>query len=359
MPGTNHQRAARAVLVSLVAAGTALVAGCSGGTTPGPTTTAVVSAPVPTATKTAPPAPVVPTVWPLTGVETDKVADRPALAVKIENSTDARPQWGLEDADNVWEEVVEGGITRFVAVFQSKTPSRIEPIRSVRPMDAQVVGPLKGVFAFSGGQPPFIAGAKAAGAQVITMDAGNPGFHRDPARRAPHNVFADTKDLFAQASSSRAVPPPRQFVFAQTAAEATAATDGKPAKQATVHMSGAYVPGWTFDAGKHVYLRSERGVPSVSAAGTRLSATNVVILRVRVVQTKYKDPAGNPVPDTVLQGTGAATVLTGGKAVTGTWSKSSTTSPVKLTSGGKTVELAPGATWIELVPTTTGSVTLG
>ena len=83
-------------------------------------------------------------------------ARRPALAVKIENSVDARPQSGLNAADVVWEEVVEGGITRFVAVYHSTLPPEIGPIRSVRPMDAAIAGPLHGLFAFSGGQGPFV-----------------------------------------------------------------------------------------------------------------------------------------------------------------------------------------------------------
>ncbi|MGC5167619.1 DUF3048 domain-containing protein [Luteimicrobium sp. DT211] len=342
-----------AVALTVVAVG--LAAGCSGDKSPAPTTT--VTGGVPTADKTAPPSPAGPTVWPLTGVETDKVADRPALAVKIENSTDARPQYGLEQADTVWEEVVEGGITRFLAVFQSKTPSRIEPIRSVRPMDPSIVAPLHGVFAFSGGQTPFVNAAKKV-SQVLTMDGGSPGFNRDPNRAAPHNVFADTKDFFGQANSSRTTPPPQQFRFARSLAQSTAVTSGKTAKKATIHMSPAYVPGWTYDASKKVYLRDERGVASKSAEGVRLSGANVVVLRVKVVNTSYKDPAGNPVPDTVLKGSGSATVLSGGKAVTGKWSKSSTGAVLRVTTGGKDILLAPGETWVELVPTGTGSVAL-
>jgi hypothetical protein len=118
------------------------------------------------------------------------------------------------------------------------------------------------------------------------------------------------------------------------------------------------VPGWTYDAKKHVYLRDERGVRSKSATGTQLTGANVVVLRVKLVETKYKDPAGNPVPDTLLQGSGSAQVLSGGKVVDATWSKKATNSPVKLAAGGKTVELAPGETWIELCPTGSGSVSI-
>src|SRR5438309_8082921 len=101
--------------------------------------------------------------WPLSGVASGPVTARPALAVKIENSIDARPQTGLNSADLVYEEVVEGGITRFCAVFQSTVPPQVGPVRSVRPMDASIAGPLHGILAFSGGVRPYITAASNAG----------------------------------------------------------------------------------------------------------------------------------------------------------------------------------------------------
>ena len=124
--------------------------------------------------------------WPLTGVPVDAVADRPALAVKIENSIDARPQTGLNAADVVWEEVVEGGITRFVAVYHSNLPPEIGPVRSIRPMDPAIAAPLHGLLAFSGGVPTYVDAARSSGLQVLTQDSGIDGFHRTSTRRAPH-----------------------------------------------------------------------------------------------------------------------------------------------------------------------------
>src|SRR3712207_2257043 len=97
---------------------------------------------------TAAPVPPPAVLWPLTGVESEEDADvdRPALAVKIENSVQARPQTGLGDADVVWEEVVEGGIARYVAVYHSSFPEQVGPVRSVRPMDAAIAAPLRGLF---------------------------------------------------------------------------------------------------------------------------------------------------------------------------------------------------------------------
>ena len=91
---------------------------------------------------------------------------RPALAIKVENSGEARPQTGLDQADVVWEQVVEGGISRFVAVYQSQVPAEVGPIRSVRPMDPAIAAPLHGLIAFSGGQPQFVQDLKNAGLQI-------------------------------------------------------------------------------------------------------------------------------------------------------------------------------------------------
>jgi len=104
-----------------------------------------------------------PNAWPLTGIPSDLVATRPALAVKIENSVDARPQTGLNAADLLWEQVVEGGITRFVAVYHSTLPEDIGPVRSVRPMDPAIAAPLHGLLAFSGGQQQYVDAVSAAG----------------------------------------------------------------------------------------------------------------------------------------------------------------------------------------------------
>jgi hypothetical protein len=318
-----------------------------------PSTTTPAPSPTPT-TSAPPPAPV---VWPLTGVPVDAVANRPALAVKIENSIDARPQTGLNSADLVYEEVVEGGITRFCAVFQSTVPPQVGPVRSVRPMDPSIAAPLHGVLAFSGGVKTYITAATRAGLQVLSQDSGSRGFHRSSARSAPHNVYADPSVLLGQADAAHSAAPPPQFATALPTEQPSAAT-GQPVSALHLTMSGVSHPTWTWDAGSGKWLRSEGSTPSVDAAGgSRLAATNVVVLRVDVVTTSARDPAGNPVPETVLSGTGAAFVVSAGHAVAATWTKPGVADPVTLTgSDGRPVRLAAGNTWIELVPNGSGAV---
>ncbi|MFH5822003.1 DUF3048 domain-containing protein [Georgenia sp. AZ-5] len=359
-PGRRRSRRGARALAATVVATLALVACSSREPAPEPT-------PAPSVTLGAKerPAPL-PARWPLTGVA-GEVAERPAMSVKIENSAAARPQTGLEDADVVWEEMVEGGITRFNAAYHSTVPGEIGPIRSVRPMDAAISGPLGGLLVISGGQPQFVQQMRDAGLQALSNDEGAPGMYRVGFRSAPHNVYGAGPELLAQADGGHSAPPPEQFFFAWEPEHATAVRAGTPASVIDVRFPASQ-PGWTWDAaadagrgaGPGEWVRDERDVPQVSADGDRITAKNVVVLRVQVVDTGTRDPGGNPVPETVLTGTGEALVATGGHVVSGTWSKPGTSDPLTLTDGaGAEIELAPGNTWVELVPVDGGGVTVG
>ena len=348
-------RAARAAGVALAAL---LAAGCGGGEPTAPVTQTVEPGVV--ADKGGPPEPAVPVVWPLTGVVTEEVAERPALAVKIENAPQARPQTGLEDADMVWEEVVEGGITRFVAVYHSREPELVGPVRSVRPMDPAIVAPMHGILAYTGGQTPFVEAVGAAGVQSVVMDHGDDGFEKTAARRAPHNVYGRLADFWAQGDDDRTSPPPAQLVHAREVGEGTATRSGDTADRLDVRLSFASRAVWDWSGEEGAYLRSEGETPSVSADGDRLAAVNVVLVEATMVDTAYRDPAGVPVPETQLVGSGDAVVASGGKHVRATWSKEAEDAPLVLTDAeGEPVELEPGRTWVELVPSGSGSWSVG
>ena len=296
--------------------------------------------------------------WPLTGVPADAVADRPALAVKIENSVNARPQTGLDAADLVWEEVVEGGITRFVAVYHSNLPPEIGPVRSIRPMDPAIAAPLHGLLAFSGGVQTYVDAARSAGLQVLSQDSRADGFHRTSTRKAPHNVYAAPETLVAQADPAHGAAPAAQFDHPADGDQPTAVAAGQPTGTLALKLSGVSHPRWTWSASDGRWLRAEGSTPAVDAAGGQLGATNVVVLRVDVVTTDARDPAGNPVPETVLTGGGEALVASGGSTVAATWSKPGIGDRVTLTGAdGDPVTLAPGSTWVELVPNRTGALT--
>jgi hypothetical protein len=260
----------------------------------------------------------------------------------------------------VWEEVVEGGITRFVAVYQSTLPPEIGPVRSVRPMDPAIAGPLHGLIAFSGGQRQYIDALAGAGLQVLSQDAGAGGFYRVTTRRAPHNVHATPQALLDQADPAHRAGPPPQFLIAGPGEQPTAAVAGAPAATVQLTLSGLSNPSWTWNPPDGTWLRTEGAARAVEAGGAQLRAANVVVLRVDVVNTSARDPADNPVPETLLVGSGEALVATGGRTVAAIWSKASVADPVVLAGpDGMPLRLAPGTTWVELVPNRTGAVTTG
>lgn len=358
-----HRRSRAAVrrataAVSILALGLTLSA-CSGEPEPIATPTVTVDSTV-DPNKEQVPAPELPTTWPLTGVESDKTVDRPAVAVKIENTAAARPQSGLENADVVWETIVEFGVSRFIAVFHSDFPKEVGPVRSARPVDLRVASSLEGLFVFSGAQRGVLNLINnSSDLQAVSHDAGAAGLFRVNTRRAPHNVYGSLDAFVDQAKGKFTDSPPEQFSFAREADQAAAIADGKKTKNIALHLSPAARPQWDWHAKSSTWRRSEGGSPAQAASGDRLSATNVVVVEVETVNSAFKAQGGAPVPDNKLEGKGKAVIATGGKTLEVTWKKKNEAAPLTLvTADGEPADLAPGNTWVELVPSTTGSYTL-
>ncbi|WP_315098919.1 DUF3048 domain-containing protein [uncultured Cellulomonas sp.] len=354
------RRQVRGALAATLAGLALAVAGCSAPQeaprkTPDPVTQGPTIAP----DKAAAPVPVVPTVWPLTGVAGEPAA-RPSLAAKIENTAVARPQSGLEQADVVWETIVEFDVSRFIAVFHSQVPAEIGPIRSVRPMDPVIVAPMHGLFAFSGGQQGIVDLVANSGVQMISHDRGAPGMYRTRDRAAPHNVYGTPETFWAQADGSHQAPPPEQFTFARSADQATAVVAGTPASTLSFRLSPASSPTWTWDAASGTWQRSEGSTPATARSGARLSAVNVVSITADHPNSGFGAQGGAPVPTYSLIGSGDGVAATGGKTVPVRWQKESQDAPMRLfTLDGAPADLAPGNTWVEMVPRPTGTLTIG
>lgn len=342
---------------ALAAVGTLLALAACGSTPaaqPVPTVTARADV---AADKQAVPAPDVPPTWPLTGVAGEP-DPRPAVAVKVENTAAARPQAGLEQADVVWETIVEFDVSRLVAVYHSQVPEEVGPIRSVRPVDAQIVAPLHGMLAFSGGQQGILDLVGASGAQVVSHDAGAPGMYRVRTRSAPHNVYGSVSTWWGIAEPGRTAPG-EQFEFARSADRAAAVTGGTPASTLDLRLSGQSRPSWTWDGASGTWLRSEAGQPATAASGARLSAVNVVAITAAHPRTPYLAQGGAPVPTYELVGAGDAVVATGGRTLPVRWQRESQDQPLRLyLPDGSPATLAPGNTWVELVPAGSGTLTL-
>lgn len=345
---------------ALIATGLALTLGLSAcGDDPAPAPATVTVGPSVDADKSAVPEPEVPLVWPLTGVAVEEAVNQPAIVVKVENTSAARPQSGLEDADVVWETIVEFEVSRFVAVYHSKTPKEVGPVRSARPVDLRITKPMKPLFVFSGAQKRMVSRIADSNVQAISHDAGAAGLSRSSARRAPHNVYANLETILGNADKSHQDSPEQQFAFAPEAAEATAVTAGADTKGISLNLSSAARPAWAWDGKADKWLRSEGSAKAMTAAGKQLAATNVVVIEAEQADSGLKAQGGAMVPDTMIKGTGKALVATGGKTFEATWSKETMGSPLKLVdANGQPVTLAPGNTWVELMPKGKGSYTL-
>jgi hypothetical protein len=269
------------------------------------------------------------------------------LTVKVENTPISRPQAGLDAADIVWEEVVEGGITRFAVMFQSTSPPTVGPIRSVRRTDQSIVWPVGGIFSFSGGAQYAIDSIKTAPVNLVDETRAGDAMFRDRSRRAPDNLFGHTDQLFA--FGGQPVPPPPMFQY--RGSDETAS--GEPVSSFTVGFSGSYAVSYTWDAASGTWVRSMSGRPFTAASGAAVAPKNVVV---EFVRYQFGGP-GVPGAEGVLDGTGPLQVFTDGKLVKGTWNRPDKAKPAQLLDeSGAPIKLTPGQTWVEL-PDTTYTVT--
>lgn len=277
---------------------------------------------------------------------------RPALVVKIDNADPAaRPQQGLNQADVVYEEMVEGDVTRFAAVFHSTDAvNRVIPVRSARTTDVSLFTPLNHpLFAWSGANADFAKIIRNSAIVDVGHDALGREYKRDRNRRSSHDLYITTQELFAHAPAG-AVPPPPLFSY-RAAGEAVPAT----ARAVTsAHVSfgpgrGSAPADWAWDAASGTWLRNQRGTPHVDETGQQVSAHNVVVQFVSYHDTGHRDTSGAIVYEADLVGEGAAWLLTDGKVIEGRWSKSSAEAVTQFTDGsGTPLELTPGRTWVEL-----------
>jgi hypothetical protein len=281
-------------------------------------------------------------VAPLTGLPDPggSALTRPALTVKIENTPEALPQWGINQADDVYEEIVNGGITRLAAIFNSQAPAKIGPVRSVRPTDTQVVWPLGGIFAYSGGAPYAVTSIETAPVKLIDESSAGAAMFRDPNLQAPHNLFAIGSALFAFKGTP--TPPPALYSYRAASTKAI----GAPVKSFVVPFPSIYPVTWTWDTATSSWDRTLFGQPDVTGTGQRESPQNVIVMYINYVngigtENSYGD----------LQGTGTAMVFSGGREIVGTWSRGASMADVIQfqTSSGATIRLTPGQTWVELL----------
>ena len=330
---------------TVTAPGTSTPASTAPETTAAPATTVPVTEP----SSTAAPVP----TFPLTGlpIGDPNLAARPALAVKINNHENARPQAGLNQADIVYEEIVEG-ITRFFVIFHSQDAAPIGPVRSARTTDVDLLNQLnRPLFAWSGGNRGVVNAIANANAESRAHGQA-PGYYRDQERRkkyaVEHTLFNEgTAVLYTTANLAQGLPKP---FFAYRAAGEEAA--GDPATGIAGKMLISWT--WTWEGASGQWVRTEYGAPHVDTTGANIAFENVVVQFVN-----YRpSPATASSPEAVTVGFGEAWVFTGGKVIKAIWERPDAAEPAKFhTESGEPIKLTPGRTWIELAEAGVSDIT--
>lgn len=281
----------------------------------------------------------------LTGRPAEGSPTRAALAVKIDNVPNARPQAGINSADVVYVELVEGGQTRFAAVFQSENAGTIGPVRSMRTTDINLLRPLNSpLFASSGANDGVTSAVNASSLINVSASTGaGSAYFRDSSggRFAPHNLFSSDSAL--RSTSSSAGTPPQLFSLRRPGSENP--NNPEPTNGVNVsyqNTSVSYV--WDGEG----WARSQDGGATIDATTGARTAPETVIVRFTPYGTS---PADRNSPEATTVGSGTAWIFTEGQLIRGNWSKASGDAVTIYTDGdGNVVELAPGRVWVELPP---------
>jgi DUF3048 family protein len=289
----------------------------------------------------AAPTPTPPATHPFTGGRTG-VAN-PVLAVKIDNTRSAHPQQGLRSADIVYVEQVEGGVTRIMAVYSSKLPARVGPVRSARISDLHILEQFgRPAFAFSGVQSKMKPHVRRASLYDVSQDVGTRSYVRAAGRPAPYNLFASPKALLAHAPKT---PGARDIGFTF----GPAPEGGKPLRSFTARWpSDSMTFRWSAKADR--WLAWQFGQPDRAAEGGQLGAPTIVIQYAKTTRSRFHDFLGSYTPLVQTTGSGKALVLRDGKAYQAKWSRPKEDEGTTFTTAaGEPMNFAPGQVWVVLV----------
>jgi hypothetical protein len=271
----------------------------------------------------------------------------PVLVVKIDDTTQAHPQIGLEDADIVYIEQVEGGLTRLAAVFSSVIPQRIGPVRSARISDIEIMSQLGRVaFAYSGAQKKLLPVIASANLQDLGAQRQSPTiFTTDPNRTQPYAMVLRA-DLLMQLVQEKnfQIDTAKNIGFEFGALQ----EGGTPTTKAVMHWPAAtYSATWSADDAR--WLLSHNNSVNVADSGVVLGPTTLVIQMVSITASEYKDKVGGVTPFSQTVGTGKAYVLRDGQRFITTWNRPSADSGTTFTfADGAVMNFDPGQIWIAL-----------
>ena len=292
----------------------------------------------------------------LTGEEPRKesLLDKPAVGVKIENNPSAYPLAGLEDADIVYEEQVEGGLTRFLAIYHCTDSNQAGPIRSSREVDPPIVSPYTRILAAAGGNPGVRANLDEFDIVLIDENTAGEAMQRvsRPGISTEHTLYGDTSSLRKLGQKRfKDAPADDIFEFGDDVPEG-----GKRTKTIDINFGNSLL---SFEWKEDRWYRSDDGQPLMMESGDQLGFDNVIIEEHEVnLSTEFADVLGTPSPViSDVTGSGKAYLFRDGRMYRGEWVRESEEDPVRFqTKGGEALVLKPGRTMIELLPNQSGEV---
>jgi hypothetical protein len=298
-----------------------------------------------------------PVTCPLSGTEPKKesLVERPAVALKIENAAAARPLSGLEDAELVYEELVEGGETRFIAFYHCTDTNKGGPIRSARLIDPAILLPKTRILGYSGGNKVVLDALKDA--EIVSVDE-HSGAGAGALKRVDREGVAIEHTLYADSEAVRRIgskkftdrPPDDLFRFGELEVE------GKRASSINLNFGGASTIEYEWSNG--AWQRSQDGSPFVAESGDQVAPENVLVEVHKVRASELVDVTGTPSIDIVDEtGSGRAVLFRDRRAIVGRWRRESLDdATVFQMKNGDEMVFAPGTIWIELVPSEKGEV---
>jgi hypothetical protein len=284
----------------------------------------------------------------LTGLQVDpKVNERQVVGVMIENSTFARPQSGLDQAGVVFEAEAEGGITRFLALYQDEQPKYLGPVRSARPYYVQWCQGFDCAYAHVGGSPEALSDIKKWDIKDLNQFAGGSYFERVGNRVAPHNVYTSLKKLNAFAKS-RGYTKSDYSGFDRNEKDAAVTAEQTTATKVSIDYPGSsYDVTYKFDAKSKTYKRSIAGKAHtvVDASGTTTQLAPKVVIALAAGQSHN----GKSSVYKVI-GSGEVNIFQNGTVIHGTWSKPTAEDQITFADdNGAPLKLNPGQTWISVI----------
>jgi len=282
----------------------------------------------------------------------DNTPTRPAggrlLAVMVENSPQARPQSGLHLASVVIEAPVEGGITRFLAIFQYDDVPVIGPVRSARPYFVDLARPFDPIYAHCGESYAAIAAIREA--ELADLDEMNhpTAYWRDRSRRKPHNLYTSSRRLWREASRRGLQSSAGSLPFQPSPDPPV----GPPGLAVTLpYLAGrrlSYSVRWECDPTTHRYLRWVNGEPHRDRETRRQLAAETVYLLLAPTRL-FRPSTGELAIETT--GVGRAWMLRGGTRIEGSWSRSHPIAWFRFSSPQGEMRPGPGSVWVQILPT--------